>query len=641
MRHIFILFFVVIFLQSNAKVRLPALVGDGMVLQRNTVLNIWGWANINEKVNVRFLNQKLITRADKDGKWAINLKPVTEGGPYTLNIEGENTITLKDILVGDVWVCGGQSNMGWKLSWGVEGKDDAIATADFPMIRLFTVKESISYKVKDDVVSEKGWEHCSPANVGDFSAVAFFFGRELYKKHKIPVGLISSNRGGSPAEAWLSATTIKTLPDYSKQMDELEKLSPADLRSRFEKRLQEWALKTVNNDKGFDKQKWYDLQLDTKNWKSMKLPSSWENTPLPDYDGMVWFRKEIEIAPADAGKELTLFLARPDDLDSTWFNGTKIGGMESEKIREYKVPGNLVKAGKNIVTMRVLDFGGGGGVNGKPEEMRAQIGTKTINLAGDWIYMPGNKSKYTSGWPPRSPEINASELAVLYNGMIAPLTPFKIKGVIFYQGEGNVKSVEKYYPLFTALIRDWRSAWNYDFPFIFTQLSTNNNPDTIPQESKLAQLRETQLKALVLPNTAMAVTVDIGSKDVHPLNKLDVGKRLALAAEKVAYKKDVVHSGPIYQSMQVEGDKIRLKFTQIGSGLQTKDKYGYLRGFAIAGADMKFVWAKAVIEDNTVVVYSDAVKNPTAVRYAWSDNPADANLYNKEGLPASPFRTEK
>ncbi|HEY0056018.1 MAG TPA: sialate O-acetylesterase [Pedobacter sp.] len=640
MRHFFIFLFVITFLQTNAKIRLPALVGDGMVLQRNTVLNIWGWANKNEKVTIRFLDQKQTTRADKDGKWAINLKPVSEGGPHILTVEGENTITLKDILVGDIWICGGQSNMGWKLSWGVEGKDEAIATADFPMIRLFTVKESISFKVKDDVVSERGWEHCSATNVGDFSAVAFFFGRELYKKYKIPVGLISSNRGGSPAEAWLSATALKTLPDYSNQMYELEKLSSAVLQSRFETRLQEWALKTVNNDKGYE-QKWYNLQLDTKNWKSMKLPSSWENTPLPDYDGIVWFRKEIEVAPFDAGKELTLFLARPDDLDSTWFNGKKIGGLEGEKVREYKVPGSLVKAGKNIISMRVLDFGGGGGINGKPEEMRAQIGAKTIDLAGDWKYMPGNKSEYTSGWPPRSPEVNASELAVLYNGMITPLTPFKIKGVIFYQGEGNVKSVEKYYPLFTALIKDWRSAWNDNIPFIFTQLSTSNNPDSIPQESKLAQLRETQLHALVLPNTAMAVTVDIGSKDVHPLNKLDVGKRLALAAEKVAYKKDVVHSGPIYQTMQISGDKILLKFTEIGSGLQAKDKYGYLRGFAIAGDDNKFVWANAVIEANTVIVYSNSVKNPTAVRYAWSDNPADANLYNKEGLPASPFRTDK
>jgi sialate O-acetylesterase len=641
MRHLLIFLITIIGLQSNATVRLPVLVSDRMVLQRNIPLNIWGWADKNEKVTVRFLNQKKTTHTDHNGKWAVSLKPVSEGGPYSMTVEGTNTIKLKDILVGDVWVCGGQSNMGWKLSWGVEGKDEAIATANFPLIRLFTVKESISFQIKDDVVSDKGWEPCSPSNVGDFSAVAFFFGRELYQKYKIPVGLISSNRGGTPAEAWLSASAIKTLPDYSKQYEELIKLSPSGLQTRFEKNLHDWALKTVNNDQGFGQQNWYDTQLNTKNWKLMKLPSSWEISPLPDYDGAVWFRKEIDITPADAGKDLTLFLGRPDDLDSTWFNGVKIGGMEGEKVREYQVSGSLVKAGKNTITMRVLDFGGSGGVNGKPEEMRAQIGNKTLDLSGDWKYLPGNKSKYTAGWPPRSPEQNASELAVLYNGMIAPLTPFKIKGVIFYQGEANVKNVEKYYPLFTALIKDWRSAWNDNIPFIFTQLSTNGNPDIIPQESKLAQLRETQLKALVLPNTAMAVTVDIGSKDVHPLNKLDVGKRLAVAAGKVAYKEDLVFSGPIYQSMILEGDKVRLKFTDTGSGLHTKDKYGYLKGFAIAGEDKKFVWAKAFIDGNTVIVYNDRLKNPVAVRYAWADNPADANLYNKEGLPASPFQTDK
>jgi sialate O-acetylesterase len=224
--------------------------------------------------------------------------------------------------------------------------------------------------------------------------------------------------------------------------------------------------------------------------------------------------------------------------------------------------------------------------------------------------------------------------------MIAPLTPYRIKGVIFYQGEANVKSVEKYYPLFTSLIKDWRSGWNETFPFIFTQLSTNGNPDTIPQESRLAQLRETQLKALTLPNTAMAVTSDIGGKDVHPLNKLDVGKRLAIAAGKVAYGEEIVHSGPIYESMKIEQDKVRLTFKHTGSGLQAKDKYGYLKGFAISGSDGKFIWAKAYIDGNSVVVYHEGVKKPVAVRYAWSDTPIGANLYNKEGLPASPFRTD-
>lgn len=637
-------FLLVLLLFTNytvfANIKLPSLVGDRMVLQRNTVLKIWGWADRNEKVTVSFLNQQKQTRSDKNGKWMIELEPATEGGPFTMTIKGNNTITLNDILVGDVWVCGGQSNMGWKLSWSVNNAVQEIANADYPSIRLFYVKELLSYKVEEDVVTDNGWELCSPSTVPMFSAVAYFFGRELYQKYKIPIGLISSNSGGTPAEAWMSAAALKKVPNYNEAYQELEKLSPPELEKRFEKSLHDWSAKTIKDDQGYVSKKWYDEDLDTKQWQVMKLPTVWEGTVLTDYVGSIWYRKNINISQEEAGKDFTLVLGHPDDMDTTWFNGVKIGGMYGSKIREYKVPGSLLKAGKNTITTRIVNFGGDGGLSGKPEEMRIEIGGRKIDLSGDWLYRSGDGGKYTAGWPPRAPNENMSELTVLYNAMIAPLKNYKIKGVIFYQGEANVRRADEYNALFTSLINDWRANWNYQFPFVFAQLSTIMAPPLQPEESKWAELREAQLKALSEPLTAMAVTIDIGSKDVHARNKQDVGKRLAMAAQKVAYNEAIIYSGPIYESMQIEDNKIRLKFIHTGSGLYAKDKYGYLKGFAIAGADKKFVWARAYIDGNTVIVNNDSIVNPVAVRYGWAANPEDVNLYNKEGLPASPFRTD-
>ncbi|HZF65443.1 MAG TPA: sialate O-acetylesterase [Chitinophagaceae bacterium] len=634
------LLFIVSF-SASAKVRLPALVGDHMVLQRDVKLNIWGWADKNEVVQVLFLNQKLTAKADIKGRWKIELKPIAAGGPFTLTVKGKNTIVLEDVMVGDVWLCGGQSNMGWKLSWGVDNHQQEIAAANYPNIRLYKVKEILSYSLKDDVETNQGWQHCSPATVADFSAVAYFFGRELYRQYNVPIGLLSSNWGGTPAEAWMSPEALKKLPAYKNALQELQSLSRSGLQERFDRRLKEWSQKNIAKDKGFGEQKWHEVDLNDNNWKKISLPGLWEYSVLPDYDGSVWFRKEVVVDQQHAGKPASLMLGRPDDMDSTWFNGVLIGGKQGRSLREYTIPSTLLRAGKNIIATRIVDFGGDGGIEGKHDEMHLKVGDTVIPLQGDWMYRSGDDGDYTAGWPPNAPDENASELTVLYNSMIAPLTNFGLKGVIFYQGEANVNRAEDYLPLFTGLIEDWRAQWQQKIPFIFAQLSTVLSPPVKPEESKWALLREAQLKTLsAVDNAAMAVTIDIGSKDVHPRNKQDVGKRLAIAARKVAYGEDIVHSGPVYQSMKIEGDKIRLSFNHTGSGLMVKDKYGYLKGFAIAGEDKKFVWAKAALDGNTVVVWSDDVKEPIAVRYGWAANPDDVNLYNKEGLPASPFRTD-
>jgi sialate O-acetylesterase len=627
--------------QGYGAVRLPRFVGDAMVLQRDAPIRLWGWADNGEKVTVRFLNQSVSTKAGTDGKWRLTLSPVAAGGPYPLRIEGKNTIVLNDVLVGDVWLCGGQSNMGWQLAWSVDNHLAEIAAAQYPGIRLLKVKETLSYQPLDDIQTEKGWQPCTPQTVGSFSAVAYFFGRELYRKYGVPVGLISSNWGGTPAEAWTSAATLKTLPDYRAEAQALETTTPAQLQARFVARLREWESKNTEKDAGLRSPEWYRPDFVPEGWPTLSLPCLWENSVLPDYDGVLWLRKEVDLPAAAAGRDLTLLLGRPDDLDSTWFNGVKVGGLNGGPAREYRVPGNLVKAGRNVITVRLVDYGGDGGIGGKPEELQLRHAGATIPLAGAWQYQSGDGGKYTAGWPPQRPEENASELSVLFNAMINPLIPLSMKGVIWYQGEANVRRAPVYHPLFSALIRDWRGRWGNDFPFLFVQLANFLPPAAQPGESQWAALREAQRLTLALPRTAMAVTIDIGNaRDVHPRNKQDVGKRLALAAAKVAYGEEVVSSGPLYQSMRVEGNKVRLSFSHTGGGLVAKDKYGYLKGFAVAGVDRKFVWAKATIEDGAVVVHSDEVPQPVAVRYGWADNPDDVNLYNLEGLPASPFRTD-
>jgi sialate O-acetylesterase len=418
-------------------------------------------------------------------------------------------------------------------------------------------------------------------------------------------------------------------------------MTPAQMTARYAERLREWENKNKEKDAGLKSPEWYRPDFSPEGWKPMTLPGLWENSVLPDYDGVIWLRKEVELPAQAAGKDLTLLPGRPDDMDSTWFNGVKVGGLDGSALREYKVPGSLVKAGRNIITIRLVDFGGDGGMGGKPEEMQLRAAGATLPLAGEWQYQSGDGGDYTAGWPPRPPDQSAGEQSVLYNAMIHPLIPLGFKGVIWYQGEANVRRASAYHSLFSALIRDWRSRWGRDFPFLFVQLANYLPPAPQPGESQWAELREAQLQTLALPATAMAVTIDIGNaRDVHPRNKQDVGKRLALAAGQVAYGEKGVASGPLYQSMQREGNKIRISFSNTWGGLMAKDKYGYLKGFAVAGADKKFVWAQATIENNAVVVYSDKVPQPVAVRYGWADNPDDVNLYNVEGLPASPFRTD-
>ena len=622
----------------TAQVKLPTYFSNHMVLQKGIAIPVWGWASPGEKVTVTLEKSSLSTTADKEGKWMVKLPSMNYGGPYELNIQGKTNLGFKNVMIGEVWVCSGQSNMEFQVITSKNGAAE-VAASDYPNIRLFTVKKRISH-LQQEQLEEGEWLQCSPATVSNFSAVGYFFGRELHKKLNVAIGLINSSWGGTIAETWTSEQTISQNPDFTNQLAQLKKVNLDDYAKSVENEVKQRVGETSTIDKGMKNGQalWAAPAYNDAAWKTMELPGYIESNGLQGVDGIVWFRKEINLTAAEAKQKSTLYLAKINDSDSTYINGELIGStkLQAEKSRVYPIAAGLLKPGKNIITVRIEDIGGMGGVYGNPATLYLQSGDQYISLVGSWKYKVGIV-KFNAVLSPNSYP------TLLYNAMIHPLVPFAIKGAIWYQGESNADRAKQYQRVFPDLIKDWRAHWNQgDFPFLFVQLANFMKTDSIPVESSWAELREAQTMTLALPNTGMAVTTDVGEAlDIHPRDKQTVGMRLALAGLKVAYQKDIVYSGPVYKSMNVEGNKVTVSFDQVGSGLKIKDKYGYLKGFAIAGEDHQFYWATGKITGtNSLQISSTEVKNPVAVRYAWSNNPEDANLYNGSDLPASSFRTD-
>jgi sialate O-acetylesterase len=623
-----------------ADVRLPSIIGDDMVLQQNTDVPIWGWSNPGEAVvvQVSWLTSPVTAKADQQGTWTINLKTPQAGGPHTITIKGENTVILKNVMVGEVWICAGQSNMEMGIG-AVDNSEQEIKAANYPNIRLFRFKRIIS---AEPVRQTDGkWYLCSPENIssqGDwagFSAAGYFFGREIHKDLNVPIGLIQVAWGGTPAEAWMSKETLLLDPDFEPIAKKIpQNYSPEEIR-KSEQEQEQWFKRLNASDPG-EKAGWMNPDMNEQGWKTMQLPQTWESTGLW-LDGVVWFRKNVTIPSAWVGKELILDLGPIDDKDTTWVNGKEVGQTNSWNAnREYRIPSSLISSEKNVIAVRVFDSGGQGGIYGAANQLKLYpaggSAEKDISLAGDWLY----KVSIDPGTKPELKGQNPNKPTVLYNGMVTPLIPYGIRGVVWYQGESNCERAFQYRKLFPALINNWRTVWKQgDFPFYYVQIAPFNS---WYKPFECAELCEAQLMALSVPNTGMAVTSDIGNlSDVHPKNKQDVGKRLALWALAKTYGHDIVYSGPLYKSMRVEDDKIRIFFNYSDGGLMIKGTR--LTCFTIAGSDRKFVEAQAVIDGNTVVVSSDKVKQPVAVRFAWS-NTDEPNLFNKAGLPASLFRTD-
>ncbi len=640
-RALFLLLLLATCPQVLSQISLPRIVRDSMILQRDTKVKIWGWASPKEKVTVTFNKKKYQTTTTLEGKWAISLDPIPAGGPFDMEIKGKNTlITLKDILFGDVWLCSGQSNMVHQMNIHDVLYEKEIASANYPAIRQFWVPTLTSLSGPADNLPAGEWKAAVGEDLRPFSAVAFFFAKKLYHEYKIPIGIINASVGGTPIEAWISEEGFKDFPQIQKTI--LNNKDTAFVNNSNRRPPSSNRTTLPSSDKGISGPiKWYENDYVPQNWKNIAVPGYWEDQGIKDLNGVVWYRKEISVPNSMIGKKGRLFLGRIVDADVVYINGKQIGNATyMYPQRRYAIPSDLLTPGKNTITVKVTNNGGKGGfVPDKPYYLFVE--KDTIDLTGYWQYRVGEVFIPRTGGGFGGGGINAqNQPTALYNRMVAPYTDYEIKGVLWYQGESNTGKPADYLSLQAAQIKDWRQKFRQpNLPFYFVQLPNFMDANYIPSESQWAQFRESQLKTLSIQNTGMAVIIDLGEwNDIHPDNKKDVGERLALIAQNKLYGKVNVYSGPIFKSATFENEKILLSFDHIGGGLISKDGED-LREFAIAGEDKKFVWAKTKIQGDKIVVWSDQIPNPKYVRYAWADNP-DVNLYNKEGLPASPFRTD-
>lgn len=603
-------------LPLSAKVRLPRLVSDRMVLQRDTELKIWGWASPGEKVTVRFRGKHYNTEADAKGNWLVLLPPQQAGGPFLLEV---NELAIRDVLVGDVWLCSGQSNQETPIARLTEMFPE-INVSNNHMIRHYKVPTQNSVgELKDEIAGNAGWYSGIASDVLNWTSLAYFFAQEAYNKYKVPVGMLVSSLGGSAIESWISQEHLKTFPELCFDKAALD------------------SMKLAQQDKGAGS--WQQKKFDDTDWATMDVPGYWQENGIR-IKGTIWYRKEFRVPESMVGRHARLYMGRMVDSDSVFVNGTFVGFTSyTYPPRKYDIPAGVLTQGENVIAVRLTANSSNGGFV-KDKKYKIVGDDAEVDLTGTWKYKIGINQNEVMKYAGKLKNLKKAGSG-LYNGMIHPISNYQVKGAIWYQGESNSGRSQTYASLLEALIQNWRELWKMpDMPFLLVQLPNYMEKSDKPSDSGWARIREAQFKtALNVPHTALAVTYDVGEwNDIHPLNKKAVAQRLFLGARRLVYGEKVTASGPLYKEMKVEGDKIILTFTETGRGLTCKGKE--LKHFAIAGEDRKFVWADAVIRGNKVVVSSELVKNPVAVRYAWSNNPEDANLCNKERLLASPFRTD-
>lgn len=636
---------------SSASLRLPSYFTDHMVVQRGKPIRIFGTAAKGKTVTVGFRKSIKKAKVQADGTWEVALPAEKPGAPGEITIsDGRTEIVLRDVLVGDVWVCSGQSNMQWIVEQAGNAEAE-IAAGDYPQIRHFAVDNIPQLKPINDVPGTK-WEVCTPETVGKFTAVGYYFAKTLLAGTKVPVGLLNTSWGGTPIESWIPADALKDHPRLEKFNAAWKKWQKeAKLVGSAEDVLKKWQEENLLKDPGNKGEEWgwAAPDFDDSQWETMHVPGNWERYGL-NYDGSIWFRLAVDIPKAWAGKSLHISLGAVDDHDTTYWNGVKIGGIGLEtpepfnKPRNYDIPANLVKKGRNVIAVRVFDVCGSGGFTSGPEHLKLSCPSRPkdepMSLVGLWRY--GTEWIIDRNVTPMSAQVQPHHIpALLYNGMVHGLIKFPVAGTIWYQGESNAGRAAEYGTLFTLMIKAWRKAWkDAKMPFYFVQLANYQPTLTDPRDSLWAELRESQNKALKLPNTGTALAIDIGDAfDIHPANKQEVGRRLAALALNRLYGKKTPDQGPTYKKHSVEKGGIRITFDAVEKGLQPTGKK--LLGFAVAGKDRKFKWADArIVSKSAVLVNSPEVPEPVAVRYAWADNP-ETNLHNSAGLPANPFRTDK
>lgn len=620
------------------QVKLARLFSDHVVLQRQKPIPVWGWANANEKVNVTLAGQSQNTKADATGKWMVKFTPLEAGGPFKMTVTAKSgSINVNDILIGEVWLCSGQSNMEWRVSQANNFNEEK-KNADYPKIRHFYVEHEVTIDPQADLKSGE-WKVASPENVGNFTAVGFFFARELYQKLNIPIGLLHSSWGGSQVEGWISKEGMLTnneLKSYAEHLPSNWK----DADYAHDQKVQKQLLGSNINPTLDDEKKYLTANYDISKWLYADSPmGQWDWKGIWAYRGDGYMARTIEVPKEAVSTETTLALAENDSYNEIYINGKLVSQGVIKGVRKITIPVNTWQTGTNQL---MIKFGNmqslpwmGLGLIGSATDLYVEVDNQKISIATGWRLMPSFAGKHE--YVHSSNNIGTT----IYNGMIAPLVPFAMRGSLWYQGEANTGRAYQYRQTFPLMIDDWRKKWNDDFSFYFVQLANYGPYQNSNQGSNWAELREAQTMTLSLPKTGMAVITDIGNpNDIHPTNKQDVGHRLAINALKKDFGQNIEYSSPMFESVSYEDGKAIVSFKNIAKGLVIQDKFGYLKGFEITGEDKVFYYAKAELVDNKVIVYHPKGLKPISVRYAWADSPMDANLFNSEGLPANSFRTD-
>lgn len=626
-------------MKNDEKILLPSIICDGMVLQRGRQTKIYGKARENDPLTIQFLGKTYQTMADDDGHWEVLLENLEAGGPYEMSIQSTDTKDMiNDILIGDVWLCSGQSNMELPCRRVMDLFEDELLSYSNPYIRQFLPQQTYNFHgPQDELACNRSWTSVTPETALDFTAVGYFFAKELYEKYKVPVGLISAGVGGTPVAAWVSEQSLVGFPDIQAVLNECKDDAYVDkIKQNDEERTSQWYQLVDAMDQGYkDKNhRWYEKSYDDSAWDEFSIPRSFAGTALEKFNGSVWFRKEIDVPKSMIDCPARIYFGAIVDADYIYINGKLVGSTDYRfPPRKYDIPIGVLKEGKNTIAIRVFSkMNTGGFIQDKPYKIFSEA--EEIKLDGNWKYKIGCKLESLA-----DPTFFQYKPTGLYNGLISPLKNYVIKGVIWYQGESNTSDSRGYDELFTRLINEWRTTWNIgEFPFLFVQLANFLEPCPEYKEN-WPKIRELQRRSLRVSRTAMAVAMDLGEyNDLHPQNKKEVGRRLALAAEKLAYGEDVVYSGPLYERMEVVENQVHLHFSNQGSGLMIKGEH--LEQFDIRGADGIYIPATAEIDGNIVKVYHENIPNPIGVRYCWADNPVQVTLYNKEGLPAPSFSTD-
>lgn len=619
---------------SAQALELAGVFADHMVLQREAPLRVWGQADPGQPVRVQLAGRSATAKTGRDGRWQATLAPLKAGGPHRLQVSaGAEQRTLDDVLIGDVWVASGQSNMEWRLADANSAAAEIPAAGGHPLIRHAKVPHRVSLTPLRDAPPLR-WDVSSPQTAGDFSAVAWHFARRLQADVKVPIGILNISWGGTHAETWTSPRANATDAGLAAVM----RAMPPDARAFVQQR----QAQMLDRVRAFQHAApeaiaGADPALDDSAWPTLNAPEVWETQGLPGLDGVVWLRRHVTLTAAEAAGAGVLHLGPVDDCDETFLNGQPVGATCGwDAPRTYTVPAGLLRAGDNLIAVRVTDTGGGGGIHGAADRLRLETAAGPKPLAGRWQARVEALQAVTEPGPNDLPSL-------LFNGMVQPFTPFAAKGVIWYQGETNASRAARYAQAFPRLIQDWRAQWHQPaLPFYFVQLSSYGPRPPLPEGSAFAELREAQRQTLRLPATGMAVSIDVGdADDIHPRDKRTVGERLARIALAQAYGQPMPFRGPTLQAgRRLPDGSFELRFADVAGGLATRGG-GPLLGFTVAGSDRRFLPARAeIVGRDRVRVWGDGVGTPAAWRYAWADSPLEANLVDGAGLPASPRRSD-